>query len=441
MNTTTLLPKERRVLKANLHEFYTPTKAAFSPSRLKAFCKSHGMQRVFECFQFSKQSKAGIHFDALLANRTCLYCDAHVSSLPAQVCKFCLKTPEGRRFAYEQGLVRMRETKNNPARQQAKRERSIERTGYAHHMQNPEFLDAYRDHLVETTGYANPSFNPEVVAKRKQTSLDRRGVPNPMQDPAVQRKIRKTLKATRGVTNPMQDPEVKAKCKETWSSNFEGGHPLRDPKVKAQLADTCMERYGVPNPLLNKAVRDKAIETNLRNAGVPYSWQIPSVKAQIKKTNLARYGYTHPSKNPEHFASVQKFKQRTFISDDGRTFQLMGYEPEAFQLLASIYGSRKVKPHSEKPVALNYRLSGKDRVFHPDFSVGNLPFEVKSEYTLFADFNRNRAKSKHNPEVRFLVIWKLSDSFEYLLLPLNWHLLSKSALKKRLLNRRSFMSP
>jgi len=239
----------------------------------------------------------------------------------------------------------------------------------------------------------------------------------------------------------MQDPEVKAKCKETWSSNFEGGHPLRDPKVKAQLADTCMERYGVPNPLLNKAVRDKAIETNLRNAGVPYSWQIPSVKAQIKKTNLARYGYTHPSKNPEHFASVQKFKQRTFISDDGRTFQLMGYEPEAFQLLASIYGSRKVKPHSEKPVALNYRLSGKDRVFHPDFSVGNLPFEVKSEYTLFADFNRNRAKSKHNPEVRFLVIWKLSDSFEYLLLPLNWHLLSKSALKKRLLNRRSFMSP
>jgi len=439
MKAATLTNLERKLISINRSEFYTKGNKTFSTTRFRSFCNLNGLQEVFQYFSFSRQSSAGKHFAALLENRVCTLCHSNISSLPAQVCKVCLQTKEGRRFAYEKGLVKMRASKNDPLKQKQKAERVLARTGYTHHMKDPDFLRAFESRRKETTGFTNPSQDPRVQAKRRATFLRKLGVDNPLKLASVRKKATNTLQDRYGVTNAMQVDQSKEKCKESWRSRFVEGHPLRNAEVKARLEETCLRKYGARNPLCDPSVRKRGQLTLIQKYGTANISSVPILREKARDTNIRKYGYDHWSKNPELFSSARRFKSKQLRLHNGQTVAVQGYEPQAYYLLTSIYGKSRVHPHALRPISLPYEFKSKTRAFHPDFAVGSHFFEVKSVYTLLNNLSMNRAKAKAQPSVRFLVIDSIkAGTFEYLLLPEGWDLLTREELKHLIKFRKTF---
>jgi len=147
--------------------------------------------------------------------------------------------------------------------------------------------------------------------------------------------------------------------------------------------------------------QEKLKQYNLRKYGVEYSTQRTEIQSKIRRTMRKRYGVIHALQSKELFdknlATAYKCKR---IKLGQRMVQVQGYEPQAIEWLLS---NTRLQPSDircgigdKQLPSIEYVFDGKRRIYHPDIYVPrwNKIYEVKSDYTLKASKEVNRAKRR-----------------------------------------------
>jgi len=408
--------------------------------RIRSWCSSVDRIDLYEELRELADSKPGDYLQAFVDRRLCLHCGTHPVGYrkKLQYCLHCLELPEVKASARQVVRDRISSTKRDPARVEANQKRLFDRTGFAHPMHNPTVREKVRSTYFDRTGYDNPSYNPEVKKKRRKTQQLNWGASHWLKSASGKASLKKIFKNRFG-GHPMKTDAVKSKTKETNAVRYQGGHPLRDPTIKANREDAFLRRYGVRNPAQCPTSKLKSRRTSLERYGVEFPVQSERVKRKTRKTILERTGYSHYSKDPEWFAqnSGNRHKRRE-VEHCGRTLHLQGYEPQALQILSSVYGAERVFASYEQPDrSVKYRFEGRTRTYHPDLTVvgrhQSMDFEVKSDYTLFKSLEMNRAKAKSSGARTLVVLDR--KSLSYKLLPTDWWRLPEETLRQIIASR------
>ncbi|QRE00280.1 hypothetical protein [Burkholderia phage BCSR5] len=190
-------------------------------------------------------------------------------------------------------------------------------------------------------------------------------------------------------------PERLGRCqvcsKPTRFRNFvEGYKPYcgnkcsnNDPKVQQAKVEAYRRKYGVDNPSQAASVKRKKVKTCLKNYGVPQPQLSREIRKKSERTLMKRFGVRNPTQNAEVFLRGQRTRfGRKKVKVCGRTFHVQGYEGHAIKFLVEGLGI-DVKAVSTQCDSIEYWDSQQERhrVYHPDFAVGDLIIEVKSDYT------------------------------------------------------------
>lgn len=240
-------------------------------------------------------------------------------------------------------------------------------------------VEAREATCLERYGVPNPSQVKDFQQKREDTIMDRFGVANIFELKSVQRNIKRTMKKKYGVANASQSEEVKAKKiatfvehygKEHWTKAESMKHKLR-PFTKANLEKarkTMQDRYGVTNP-----------------------FELQRVQEELWLHKTEKYEGLPESEWPTYIHKV-------VVDKRGTRHCVQGYEDRAIEYIDNAsWVVRICSKWSEIP-RYRYKFGGTQHNYYPDlvvFSESNEHVvEVKSEFTLNINLDRNIAKFK-----------------------------------------------
>ena len=233
-----------------------------------------------------------------------------------------------------------------------------------------------------------------------------------------------------GVENVFQSMEIKEKIKTTNFENY-GGHPTTSESVKTKHRKTMIEKYGVDNAAKSHILNEKKISTLIKKYGDEYGKKsIENITTRMKEkygvdnpmrvqefreksnltklekfgnknmfltdyfaektkeTNIKRYGSLHAPAN-------YTFKE--FVWKTGEVSVVQGSEPKVLRELEDAgYTYDEVITDRSLVPSFQYFFDGKTRTYYPDFHIPkeNLVIEVKSDWTLEVQLEKNEAKFK-----------------------------------------------
>ena len=260
----------------------------------------------------------------------------------------------------------------------------IEKYGVEHHMKLEENKKYGVDNIFSNTQYI------------KDKVMKKYGVENVFQNTLIKARIKQTNLEKYGVANPSQSKEILKKKQVKWQSRY-GGHPFQNEDIKKQIKQTNLEKYGVENPNQSEDVRNKFRETNIKKYGVEYPLQNQEIKDKMVSTNLEKYGVEYPMQNQDFYNFILKksYNQKKFIWQSGDISQVQGYEGIVLNELENQgYNYEDVITSSKDMPEIWYDFENKKHRYFPDFYIPkeNLIIEVKSEYTLQKQWDKNQAK-------------------------------------------------
>lgn len=142
---------------------------------------------------------------------------------------------------------------------------------------------------------------------------------------------------------------------------------------------------------------DKKDATYLSKTGYKCSFNNPESIKKKEITCIERYGSAHPMHNEKIFNKVMRksFRLKEYILPSGSVIYLQGYE--------HFYANQFINEANESYYVFNkinlnilYSYKDKNRKYYPDFfnKQTNTIIEVKSEYTIHCDTERNLEKFK-----------------------------------------------
>ena len=190
--------------------------------------------------------------------------------------------------------------------------------------------------------------------------------------PEHTRQVRNLIKY--GVKNVSQRDEIKLKIKETYQEKYGYDHPMKSTEVREKHKVTCLEKFGVENASM-----------------------LPEIQEKINQTNLKKFGVKRPMQSPTVFDKMQKtaYVTKNYIWSTGEISIVQGYEPIVLKELEDNgYLFEDILTASKDMPEIYYQLDGKKHRYFPDFYIpkDNLIIEVKSDYTLNAQWDKNQAK-------------------------------------------------
>ncbi len=193
--------------------------------------------------------------------------------------------------------------------------------------------------------------------------LEQFGVENPMHLQSSKDKLRATNLEKFGVENPMKLESIKNRVSSTMLEKYGTDNIFKN---KEFIKSKFKEKYGVHNPSLVKEFQEKKKETCLKNFGVEYSIVLQD-------------GYT-----------IKEFKWKT-----GEVSLVQGYEPIVLKELEDKgYTYEEVVTGPSRVPTFPYVFDGEEHLYFPDIFIPkeNLIIEVKSDYTLNINYEKNQAK-------------------------------------------------
>ena len=114
---------------------------------------------------------------------------------------------------------------------------------------------------------------------------------------------------------------------------------------------------------------------------------------------LEKYGVEHPAQNPDIFRKMQasSYKRKPYVTHDGKTFMLLGWEDTALDDIFKNEGLKTVFA-GEDPEIPTFMYVGDDNKMHhyyPDIYIAdeNRVIEVKSIYTYNLDPEKTLCKA------------------------------------------------
>lgn len=238
-----------------------------------------------------------------------------------------------------------------------------------------------------------------------------------------------------------------SKCSKVIASNtmckrYGKAHALQVPSFRRKQRATMMREHGVRNASKSKLLMDKARESMIRKYGVPHALQSSHILTRMWDAYETRTGYSHNSKNPKvkkaKIATNQRERgcdnptqdpaifekaqrnalgAKTFVESNGKVHRVRGYEPRIISWLNDRGVTGIVTRARSLPVIA---LPGEGmHVYHPDMRFRNtngqkILLEVKSTYTLWKDWGKNKVKFRAASEwcVRHGYIFVLAVAFE-----------------------------
>ena len=118
----------------------------------------------------------------------------------------------------------------------------------------------------------------------------------------------------------------------------------------------------------------------------------------------------------------------------GRKFCVQGYEPQVIEdLVARGCPVKAIHVFSGGKVPIiPYTFNGQDKEYWPDIRVGKAIYEVKSDYTLLAEFKKNVAKAKAVIATgrKFYLMVYLPEEDRVLRLPKDWYKMKEDEVRK-----------
>ncbi len=179
--------------------------------------------------------------------------------------------------------------------------------------------------------------------------------------------------------------------KKTFEQNYPEGHPSRSPGIVEEKEKTCLDKYDSTCPLGSKKVRSKSIITWLEKYGVDNPAKSDIIKKRTIYNNRQKYGVDYPMQLPEIFEKQNKSCKTCYIfSFNEYAWWLRGYEKF---FIKSILTTQHPSQIINSNFRFGYNFNNQSKYYYPDFSINHIFYEVKSIYTLFADFFKNIAKS------------------------------------------------
>lgn len=231
--------------------------------------------------------------------------------------------------------------------------------------------DKYRKTCQERYGVSNASACETIKEKRKKTWLNNYGVDNPSKAPEVIKKISESNLKNHGVPWVMQNTEILEKRSNWWKDNFGNSNPFKTTHFKEVAKDTKLLKYG---------------DMNFNN------------RQQASDTMLELYGVTNNSKSP----TFQKTKTKQYEYKD-EMFD------SSWELAVWIFFTDNNLPITREPVRIPYIDGTKERVYFPDFLVGDTLLEIKGDnfFTpngVFKDASKLKCMVENN-----VVMWRYSE--------------------------------
>ena len=163
---------------------------------------------------------------------------------------------------------------------------------------------------------------------------------------------------------------------------------------KEKIKETCLKNLGVENPMKSELVRNKLSKTMMENYGTDNIFK----NADLIKTKFKeKYGVENPSQIPEIMSKKKSksFSKKEFNWKTGEISIVQGYEDQVlFDLENKGYKFEDIITDEKDVPEIFYEFEGKRRRYYPDIFIPkeNLIIEVKSDYTLNKEWEKNQVK-------------------------------------------------
>ena len=185
---------------------------------------------------------------------------------------------------------------------------------------------------------------------------------------------------------------------------------LQIPSVREKIEKNNMVKYGVKNVGQAETIKQKMRETNQRLHGVDNAMKNKDISStqqkKMKETMIKKYGVEYALHNPElldkHHNSLYKHKK--FQWKSGEIVNLQGNEPIVLrELEENGYTFETVFTDVKDMPEIWYSYEGKQHRYYPDFYIPseNLIIEVKSQYILDLQWDKNQAKFQATKDLGF----------------------------------------
>lgn len=168
----------------------------------------------------------------------------------------------------------------------------IERTGYAHALQNPKSLEKAQKTTEERFGVKHAAQSDEVKQRVKDHFQSTLGVDCPFQMNDFWDKAKKTNLERYGTEYAIQSESVQKKSQDTCKSKYGTPHSIQCDDIKANSQKVCLERYGVPYPCMTDQCRESsALVISKLNKEVADKLKDLGLECELDKVKLDRYSY------------------------------------------------------------------------------------------------------------------------------------------------------
>lgn len=201
-----------------------------------------------------------------------------------------------------------------------------------------------------------------------------------------------------GVKNVFQLETTKQKAKKTCIKNC--GHEYHNQSNigKENRRKTNLLKYGVENVFQSSEIKDKIKSTMSKKYGVEHPMQSEEIKQKIVDNCIDKYGVTNVMFDSEIMKRSQiknRFKRKEYKWGTGEISLVQGYEPIVLKELEDKgynYVDVFTSP-SDMPIIM-YQFEEVEHRYYPDIFIpkDNVIIEVKSEYTLKKEWDKNQAK-------------------------------------------------
>lgn len=214
--------------------------------------------------------------------------------------------------------------------------------------------------------------------------------------------IKKTNIEKYGHENAFHSPNGR----ESWSEFQSDKNRVKKAADKGQ--QTLKENYGVDTVEEAQQIRAAiALKAHINKYGCVFNNREQAIKNRdekkmveaLEKTCMEKYGVQNAMQTPETFKKCMKavYKRKEYIYPSGRVDEVQGFEPLAIDDLLIKYNEDELVTDIKLMPQIWYMdKDNKTHRYYPDIYIPktNQIIEVKSDYTMKADYEKNKLKEK-----------------------------------------------
>ena len=210
-----------------------------------------------------------------------------------------------------------------------------------------------------------------------------------------------------GVKNCFQSEDKKDKIKETYMKQYGVNHNMKTKKCRDKCIETWRKNYGCDNPSQSVIIKNKKIKTCQDNYGVNFPFQSEINMNKSYETNYIKYGTKMPCQNPIIQEKIMNTQGKIIQYKDTDLFYQCSYE---LDFLNNFYGKFEIK----RDLMIHYNYYNNDKVYYPDYYLPkyNLIVEIKSDYTLKKELDKNLCKQKSCIEQDYNFIFIVNKNYD-----------------------------